>query len=687
MTRRFKSGEGHDLITLHERSVQNWGEYINHVKDTEKVWKGNYSVNSDIADPELEIAEPSEARAIIKKMMEMIAIRAKKRYEVVRFSNSQNERQTADKLERFCSAYKAEQRKITQVDLDRMACWLFLQRGRVGIQSLYQKNAKHPKVRQRVFDGLEYFPVYGDNGIDYFTTEKYMSRHALISFFENMDKKALSKLEDASAIMYMLKYDEEGSEIDVNTEVRVIEYWDDTYTSWAVGSHLISTTKHDFGEVTLREAKLGATPLSDNRWSCEPFLGPIINDLKMKASLHSKLANAIEAFFYPYVLVENRDGKLNAFPANSVPLAGIDIAPGTDVKVVNATSNDAELKALIDIISNNIDKNTITDVAWNTSLGEESGFRANLALGLIQDSIADVRDQLEQMFGLSMGDVLMLHERFAPEGGWDYTMLDPSGRHLVQSITAEEIGVHQEVNVTIKPAVPQDLVQMVTIYNQLGQRDPVSGKKVFPDEIRLEMSGLADVIGDMTRFNEELERSELYENDEEVAMLRMESLKAKYYPEIRDMEKQISSMENKRMKSDAARAEREIEKGMSDDLVVPAEVLQDPNKLTQLAQMISQGQLPQHALEVVKQGLPMGAPGEPVAQGGIPENVSPETMALMQQMGIQGPDGLTGYEGMNPEMAPAAVQGAQPRRVVDQPNVEVEGLQEEFDRGALPPPR
>ena len=40
-----------------------------------------------------------------------------------------------------------------------------------------------------------------------------------------------------------------------------------------------------------------------------------------------------------------------------------------------------------------------------------------------------------------------------------------------------------------------------------------------------------------------------------------------------------------------------------------------------------------------------------------------------------------------PAPGPPAMQGAQPRQVVDQPNVQVEQMQQQFRRGALPPPK
>ena len=675
---------GDAILLAHEQNVQQWAGYLAHAQEVEDVWKGLYDVPSAIADSDLEIAEPSQAKAIIKKMMEMIAIRSTQSFEVVRYSNSDQERKIADKLERFCKAYKNELYKVTQKDVFRRAAWSFLMRGRVGLHTVYEKNAKHPSVRVRLYDGMDYFPMYGDDGIEWFTTERYVHRWELTSFFDNLSDKALKNI----SVPPDLRYDDEGNELNPAHLLRVIEYWDDNRMAWCVEDHKVQEIQHDYGMITLREARLGDTALSDKRWECEPFIGPVLNDLKMDAALTSKLANAIEAYFFPWVLFKDANGNLISLPSNQVPPGGIPVAPDTKVEVVNATANVTELKALKDILQNNVDKNTITNVAWNTQMGEESGFRANLALGLIQDSVADVRDQLEKCFGLVMGDVLALHKMYAPDGGWEYTMIEPGGRHLVQNVTEEDIGVHQEVKVTIKPAVPQDIVQMVTIYNQLGGPDPATGLPTIPPEARLRLSGLSDVIGDMTGFNEELERYMLGLMDDEVKQLNLMALKAKYYPEISEKQRQIESMERKRTKRETDRAEREIEKGMTDDMVIPAEILTDAAKMQQLVDLIARGQLPQHALEVVRQGMPLGAPGSPImGEQGMPENMSPETMNIMSQLGYEMPTGLTGYEGMMPEVAPAAMQGAQPRRVVDQAAVQQESIERSIDRGALPPPR
>lgn len=686
----LKNITGDAIWQVHEQNLSLWNEYIAHQMEVEETWKAEYDIHTDIADSELEIREPAQAKNIINRMMRMIAIRSKIRYEVTRFSNSEDERSVADKLERFCGAYRHELYKRTQRDFMRLSAWGFLMRGRVGLHTVYEPLAKDPKIRVRMYDGLTYFPVYGGDGMEFFTRERWMYRWEISAFFQTLSSKEMDSIDlpDWARL--------DPKEYETTELLKVIEYWDADHMAWTVEDHLVQKMDINYGQLTLREARLNETASDEKRWECESFLGAIINALKMDASLASKLANALETYFYPYVIFKNKEGRLMAYPSNQIPLGGVPVDADFDIKVVNAVSNIQELQEMRSILKDDIEKSTITEVGWNQAgSGEESGFRYNLALGKLEDDLSDTREQLERLYGATYGDVLYLHKKFARKGGWEYTMMEPSGRHLVQKITEEDIGVHEEVIVTIKPAMPESLVQAVTINNQLMQPDPATGLPAFPPEARMRLSGLADVIQDMTGFSDELERYQLMYMDEEVKALRIAALKAKHYPELNDMKKQVKKLERKQAKQEIREAERDIERGMSEDVIIPAEIAMDANALRQLAGLIEGGQMPQKALESLEQGLPMGAPGESTLANemmqpeGAPQQmgqpqVSPETLQAMQELGLEIPDGLTGYSGMPPEVAPSPLQGGRPRRVVDRANVEVEAINDDVLRGALP---
>jgi hypothetical protein len=692
----LKTITGEGIWQVHEQNLTIWNPYIAHQLEVEETWKAEYSVATDIADADLEIKDPSQAKSIINRMMQMIAIRSKIRHEVARYSNSQEEEAIADKLERFCGAYRNELFKRTQKDVFRRSAWGFLMRGRVGMHTLYQPYAKDPKIRVKMYDGLTYFPVYGDDGMEFFTRERWMYRWELAAFFQTLSDKEVESIDlpDWARL--------DPKEFETTELLKVIEYWDADKMGWTVEEDLVQQVDLNYGMLTLREARLNDTASDEPRWESESFLGAIVNSLKMDASLASKLANALETYFYPYVVFKSKEGRLMAYPSNQIPLGGVPVDSDFDIKVINAVSNIEELKEMRNILKEDIDKSTISDVGWNqTGGGDESGFRFNLALGKLEDSVSDTRDQLEKLFGAVMGDVLYMHKRFARKGGWEYTMMEPTGRHMVQHLTAEDIGEHQEVIVTIKPAMPENLVQAVTILNQLMQPDPATGIPSIPPEWRLKLSGLSDVIGDMTSFNDDMERYQLKALDEEVKQLNLASLRAKHYPELRDMEKRVTRLQRKQAKQEAARVQKEIEEGMTQDVVVPASIATDPVMMQQLASMIQGGAMPQDAVANLEQGLPLGVPGEPVAEGEMQPQpaqtaeafptqqttgqIDPQTLSMMQEMGIQMPDSLTGYSnGIPPEVAPSPVQGGRPRQAVDRPNLEVEAINTNVRRGAKP---
>lgn len=693
---RVKPGEGGWILTQHERAKQPWGPYLNHLLEVEEVWKCEFEVQSDIDTPKLEFKQPTEGRAIIKKMNEMLSLNADKRYIVTRFSNKDEEKKTCDRLERFCYAYENDLRETTGENIYALAGTLALLRGIAAIHTVYEQNAEHPMVRQKLYDPMEYFPVYGDNGIAWFTVEKWMTRWQLIEFFESMSPKDIEKLETEGMPDFKTAVDDKGHpyDADLEEELQVIQYWNWDWMGWSVGDQLISTWNHKWNRMTLREGRLEAAPFKDFRWRQEPFIGPITNALKLKAAATSKAVNAVEAQYWPRLLTKSDDGEIIVIPSTPTVNETTNIGPGGEVTVLNPHPNQDSLKVLIDLLSNDIAKMTLPDPAWTSSTGDESGFRASLTLNQIKGGVADTRRQLEMLFGLAMGDMLWMHEHYAPDGGWEYAMLEPDGKARIQTITADDIGKHQKVSVQITPSLPQDLLQMITTLLQMVTRDPITGERLFSVDAAKQAVGLADVIGDNSQDKEQIDWDMLLAKDPEMQQLDLQYKKARYEGKIRDMKKEIARVERREMRRDVARTAKDIEEGLTEDIVLPAEILGDAQKLQQFTMLVTQqGMMPQAALDAMQDGMPLGMPGEPVAAGQAmggaqPGSFSPETMDVMSMLGIQQPptpNGFEGYEGINPMAQPPEMMGSQPRRVLDQPQLQVENAEELLRRGAKPP--
>jgi len=670
-------------------------ENVLHMSEVEEVWRGQFTIKSGVDTPELEIKQPAEGRAIITKMNQMLSIRANKGYSVARFSSSEQEQRACDRLERFLYAYENELFTRTQNDTFALAGTLMLIRGKVGLQTLYERKAQSPKVRVRIWDPAEYFPVYGDDGISWFMTEEWMCRWELLDFFGNLSEKEIEKLDNFPNLEKATDQYGREFEADLNEQVRVHQYWNEAWMAWSIEDTLVQKYEHGYGKLTLREAKLGATPFKNMRWKQEPFIGPIVDSLKLKAKLTSEAANAMEAYYAPWILTKSDNGEVMVVPTMSAIGETIPIGKDGEVIVLNPHPNQGELKVLIDLLNNDIAKTTLPDPAWSTSVGDESGFRASLTLNQIKDSVADVRNQAEMCYALVLGDVLWMHEKYAPEGGWPYAILEPNGKSRIQSVTAEDIGEHQKVTVRITPALPQDLLQMVTVRDMLTKRDEMTGMMLTSPETANDITGISDVIGDVTQDNERREWDYLLTQDPEAKDLHMRSIKAKNAARLREMEKTVEREEKKAMKRDVVRTMKDIEEGLTEDIVLPAEILADPMKLNQFVALITQqGMMPQDALNAMQEGMPLGMPGEMVAEGmaGQQPGASPEIDAVMAQlMGQQPqqpqPNGFTGYEGVNPMVAPAAMMGAMPRTALDRPALQVEAVETMERRGAKPPAR
>jgi len=684
---------GDDLLVYHEYSRRPWEENLDHMAEVLEVWKGQFTIVNDVDAAPLEIKQPSEGRAIIKKMNEMLSLNAGRKYSVARFSNDDSEKRRCDRLERSLYAYENDLRTTTGNNVFALEGTLLLIRGKSALHTTYKKNAYLPKVRVELLDPAEYFPVYGDNGISWFTIEKWMTRWELVEFFENLTDKEISKLVNRPD-MKKAK-DEDGKEYDaeLNEELRVIQYWNEDWMAWSVEDTLIQKYNHNWHRMTLREAKLEATPFKDRRWSQEPFLGPISDSLKLKSSLTSKSLNAVQAYYYPRVLAQSESGEVFILPEFPKPGEIDPIGATGKLTVLNAQSNQGELKVLIDLLNNDIAKTTLPDPAWSSSAGDESGFRASLTLNQIKGAVADTRSQIETCDGLALGDVLWFLKKYAPAGGWEMEMLEPDGRNRIQTLTADDIGKHQKVSVTITPALPQDMLQMITNRNMLIARDPLTGMVNTDIESADEATGLADLFGDYNLVNERRQKDLLLTQDPEAKDVYIKWLKVQHSSWLEGMQKDVRRDERKQMKRQVAMTAKDIEEGLTEDVVLPAEILADPQKLNQFVMLVTQqGMMPQDALDNLQDGMPLGVPGEMVAEGmggqqQQPGGISPETQNILAMLNGQQPNGFTGYEGVNPMAAPAAMMGAQPRPALDQPALQVEAVETLQRRGAKPAAR
>lgn len=674
-----------------------WGhaEEAAHQLEVEQVFRGDFFKPKE-TEPEgtqqMELVRSSLGATLVRKLVQMIGTNARVTRAVDQDGTEASARR-ADKLERMLRGWDNSVTRFERAPAYHMGEYMGILRGRAGLRALYKPGVAYPQIRREVLDPLSYFPVYGNDGIDWYTIERWMTRWELQQYFDGIsdEDKMRKNIQPPD-------WDAMDDPPDRYDLLQVVEYWNEDWMAWTIygSKDLVAVQKHGMGRITLREFMFNASPLDDFRWQTEPFLGPIVDHLKALGSLQSKLATAIELFLYPVILALSDTGQAISLSPDNVGSA-IPVNPDFKPIEFRPSINESMLQQYREMLMDEIGKSTLTNQAFVQDMPKSnvSGFAVQQFLSSQTDQIVNYRASAEQVIADHEGDVLYLLEKYCPADGWEFaTESQDSKRRKTERLYAEDIGGKYGLKIAIKVSSPQDLLQKVTIYNQLVAPDPVTQLPQFPPKVARELSRLNDDLLDQGAFLREQEWELLYRQDQEMQQLRLQAAKAEYAPEIAEMDKKVRIARRKKQRRDARIAASDIERGDSEDLVLPAEIKGDVQAISAYLNMIQQGSTPEDALAAVLSGSPMmgqmsGAPAMP-GQSALETDAIIEAMFGAPQGGMPieaQPNGMTGYGGIAPAALPPASQGAVPRQTQDSAEVAVEQMKQGIRRGALPAPR
>jgi hypothetical protein len=344
----------------------------------------------------------------------------------------------------------------------------------------------------------------------------------------------------------------------------------------------------------------------------------------------------------------------------------------------------------MNVLNTEIGNGTVPQIVFTQDIPDISGFMTQQILSQVEDAIADKRDPMERSYGHAMGNVLRLLEKFAPEQedkAWKFPVLGMGARRpTADLLSAEDIDGHYDVRVKVKVALPADKIQMSTAFAQTQQVDPTTGYKSMDWLTGMRFSGIAGEIEDFAGMEQRRDMEWALSQDPELQAVKLEAIKAQNNKQITEWQKMGDAQRKREETKDQRDAEREAAKAGDETIKMQVSKLSDPQFHQQALELINMGQDPRvllgdNPLLGAQAALPAGLPGQP--QGG---QVSPELIEQLLAAG-QVPDGMTGFEGINPQALPPASQGALPRRVLDQDRLGIEQAELDMRRGALPPPR
>lgn len=710
--------ERDQYLIRHEQARELYGPQIQKMLLVDQVYRADWTPPQELADSDIEFVGMSRAEVIVQKYTRVLGIRSTKTFNVPPHANTSQEQARCDTLERVLQAYYRMHWAATGSDIWRMVTHMTVLRGRAGIHTLYMPGEEEqPQIRQLCYDPLTYFPIRKVGGqTDWFSKEVWLSTYAMKEYLEGLGLD-----------MPEVEAGDEGYE-PLNNSIRLVEIWDKDGYCQVVGPQTVNETELGYGRVTLQEARLGETAMDMPEWSCRPLLAPILPELQGYASLMSKMATGVQELYWPIVIVKDADGTLRhqRFDQRG-PLEEIDMGENTQVTVLNPQPNDRLLSNLKNDMNEDISKATMSPVAFSQDIpGSASGNLYDTVLGQIQDDLADVRSQLEHVFGAACGDVLWMLQRFADEqegGYWEFAIdARPEQRQMSVQITADDIADHFYVEASVKPALPEDKVRNMTIYNQGRQPNPATGVPDLPRSFMISASGLEGLIPDRSEFDRAYKEEVLMANDPEFKATTLAAWKAEFVKKQLEDQKAAEKAMHMLEEKTAAQKMKAIQDGTSTDGILPAEIKTDPAAMGKIAQLMASGQTYEQALGVVQSGAGMGmdqAPGGdqankdrarklaqqllggelPVAGDGQQSAGQNMPATAPQPVGAPNPTGsqmpgqaqMTGTQGYNTGIptgvASPAQLGAVPRSQVDPSNLQAEAIIQQIARGQRRPPR
>jgi len=400
------------ILEQHAFASDQYADAIALSEEVEGLFKNNYGIPNDGDSTHANapsINKPAKARAILDKFLTLLSVRAAHKLSVIPKDNGPEEQAACSKIERWLSGYQRAYQMETKRNPWRDAAWWYLFRGRGCLETRVDTslvNTERQFIRTLAPDPNTVFPVWGENGIGYYT--KSYSRYAW-DIAKETDRRKGGKKKN--------KWQSVELPDDENEQVTIVEFWDDEYCGAVVGEKLLYTNQHKYGCVPLSEGHCMDTPLADMEWSYQSVLAPIMDTIKQQYALASKMAAGVDLFYWPVILCVMDDGRVLAYDGGTVSAAQIP-AGVKSVQVITPTPNQSVLAQLMAWYKSDEQLGGIPDIAWGaepTSL--QSGFAIGQVLGQVKDKIADKKEALEMMYGWDWSHKLILLDKLGDASG------------------------------------------------------------------------------------------------------------------------------------------------------------------------------------------------------------------------------------------------------------------------------
>ena len=488
--RRDKPSDAEWILKQHAYAKSLYGGALKLADEVEELFKSDFNIPHDTADTQTpsgpRIMKPAKARATLEKFLTLLSVRATMKVRAIPNSTGEQEMRRTSKLENWVMGYQRRYQMETKRPLWRHFVYWYLLRGRGNIETRLDPayiGSEYLPIRTFVRDPNCVFPVWGENGVGWYTCEyerdvwDIKSELAMRRTGKKKDKWRPVDLGD-----------------DDNGRVTITEYWDAKYCGALVDDELLYVREHNYGFVPIEVAHCMDTPLADMEWAYQSVLAPIMDSMKQQYVLMSKMATGVDLFYWPKILVQSPSGATVILDSGA-PGVETTIPPDAKVTVISPTPNAQVLAQLHAVLQGDISLGAIPDIAWGiepTNL--QSGFAVAQVLSQIMDKIYDKKTNLECALAWDFTHKLELIRDNGYATGFSTRVpssyeYGESMRGAKQStmleLTPEDVGEHPYLEVTITPEMPND--RMVKAQLAQAYRAPgVDGKPLLDDQTILE---------------------------------------------------------------------------------------------------------------------------------------------------------------------------------------------------------
>ncbi|MBP8183352.1 MAG: hypothetical protein KAX88_04555, partial [Rhodoferax sp.] len=479
-------------------------EIESHVLDTEKARAG-YVIAADVWEKmwTLQLYDKTPKQVLLREGREQVTlptpynivhlarrlIASEPQIEVPAEDNEHDDDDSADKRQRWLSAFWQRTNREQRRDIIADAAWQVLVRGRCvfevkWIEDELPKRYKENRlpVLLRTLDplnvGVKNGPLYTE-----YAYHKYRQERGLAAQrYPNLKKSALWREREIDK-----RY---GALSGVASEVEIVDYWycDGDGAVWNAvlcdGIFAKQPKKTPYPDIPIVEGYGDASPLEDEEFKSLSILHPIKDLWPYQCRLASQVGTGLLFYFWPAILVSNEMGQevpdLDIRPGVTTP-----VPMGTKVEMVRGDVNVPLAQTMLTQIDAHIQQSTFPGVMYGQAPGQMSaGYGVSILADQARGRIAQFRTNLENTLEHVNEIVLGLVEEYASEKNgvkvWGRGGSDGKLYHEVLKPSDIQGQWHSLVSLT--PQITTDDAQKQTLGLRMVEKGIIS-KRTFRDRI------------------------------------------------------------------------------------------------------------------------------------------------------------------------------------------------------------